>query len=85
VLASATAARFHIGCANMSLRRNFVFARRLPTRYVSVAARHAPCSQSSGCDTLLAKPADCGSSRQLPFPHRMLRNSVSRQHRYDFL
>jgi len=29
----------------------------------------------SGCDTLLAKPAACGSNRLLPFPHQPLRAS----------
>ena len=46
-----------------------------------LSARYA--GDKRGCDTLLAKPADCGSSRQLPLPHRMLRNTVSRQPRND--
>jgi hypothetical protein len=72
-----------IYCAIRQLRYA-VLAPRLPIRYASFAALRVPCSRNGGCDTLLAKPADCGSSRQSLFPYQMLLNSVSVRPRYDF-
>ena len=75
MLVPATASQFHIGCADMSLHRNFVIAHSSPINLICLVIR---CAAPCGARATRCGGADgCGSAEQQAYPPRMLRNAVS--------